>query len=170
MYPNFLIICTTFAGILGVSSLEHQSQLDTVDSFSQYFMHANGGPGDFVKPSIQLSSVERGFVMMSCISSTAGAYTGGSVRVSDWTRFTKTRNAPVIPLIVSMPLNITIAALVGVLVTSAAHEMYGQIIWSPLTLLQYTQAHNYTAACRAGTFFAGVGLLSSQIFVSWWRT
>jgi NCS1 family nucleobase:cation symporter-1 len=65
-----------------------------------------------------------------------------------------------------MPLNITIAALVGVLVTSAANEMYGEIIWSPLTLLQYTQATNYTAACRAGTFFAGLGLLSSQVFVS----
>jgi hypothetical protein len=44
-------------------------------------MHANGGPGDLVKPSVELSAVERGFVMMSCISSTAGAYTGGSVRV-----------------------------------------------------------------------------------------
>lgn len=146
LYPNFLIICVTFAGILG------------------YFIHTNGGPGDLIKPTITISPVERGFAVMSSISSVAGAYTGGSVRVSDWTRFTKTRRAPIIPLIVSMPLTVTIGALVGVLVTSAANEMYGEIIWSPLTLLQTLQANNYTAACRAGTFFAGVGLLSSQVF------
>lgn len=68
-----------------------------------------------------------------------------------------------------MSLIITIAALVGVLVTNAASEMYGEILWSPLTLLQCEQVHNYTAACRAGTFFAGAGLLSSQISVSLWR-
>lgn len=146
LYPNFAIICVTFAGILG------------------YFIHTNGGPGDLIKPTIAISPVERGFAVMSCISSVAGAYTGGSVRVSDWTRFTKTRRAPIIPLIVSMPLTVTIGALVGVLVTSAANEMWGEVIWSPLTLLQTLQANNYTAACRAGTFFAGVGLLSSQVF------
>ena len=31
-------------------------------------------------------------------------------------------------------------------------------------LIQYLQAEHYTAACRAGTFFLGCGLLCSQIF------
>lgn len=33
-------------------------------------------------------------------------------------------------------------------------------------MLQYVQALQYTPACRAGTFFAGVGLLTSQVFVN----
>lgn len=147
LYPNFLIICVTFAGILG------------------WAIHANGGPGDLVSPAFELSKVDTGFAIMSSICSVAGAYTGGSVRISDWTRFAKTRGAPVIPLFVAMPVTVTLGALVGVLVTSAVKSMYGVIIWNPLLMLQHLQLVHYTPACRAGTFFAGAGLLSSQIFV-----
>jgi NCS1 family nucleobase:cation symporter-1 len=102
--------------------------------------------------------------MMSSISSVAGAYTGGTVRVSDWTRFAKTKRAPVIPIIIAMPLTVTTGALIGVLVTSASFELYGQVLWNPLVLLQYVQDTSYTPTCRAATFFAGCGLLSSQVF------
>lgn len=149
LYPNFVVICVTFAGILG------------------WAIHSNGGPGDLVAPAFELSSVDRGFAMMSSICSVAGAYTGGSVRISDWTRFAKTRSAPVIPLFVAMPITVSLGALVGVLVTSAVKGMYGVIIWNPLLMLQHLQAVQYTPACRAGTFFAGAGLLCSQIFVSY---
>lgn len=102
--------------------------------------------------------------MLSSISSIAGAYTGGTVKVSDWTRFAKTKNAPIIPVTIAMPLTVTLGALVGVLTTSASYELYGQVLWNPPVLLQHLQAEHYTAACRAGTFFAGLGLLISQIF------
>ena len=108
--------------------------------------------------------------MLSSISSIGGAYTGGTVKVSDWTRFAKTKNAPVIPIIIAMPLTVTLGALVGVLTTSASYEMYGQVLWNPPVLLQFLQAEHYTAACRAGTFFAGCGLLCSQIFENIVRT
>ncbi|KAF2808288.1 uncharacterized protein BDZ99DRAFT_572173 [Mytilinidion resinicola] len=104
--------------------------------------------------------------MMSSMSSVAGAYTGGSVRISDWTRYSKTRNASVLPMAISMPLTVTLGALIGILVTSATNNMYGVVIWNPLLMLQYVQSIHYTAACRAGTFFTGVGLISSQVFVN----
>jgi NCS1 family nucleobase:cation symporter-1 len=63
-----------------------------------------------------------------------------------------------------MPLTVTLGALVGVLTTSASYEMYGEVLWNPTILLQYLQHSEYTAACRAGTFFAGCGLFISQIF------
>jgi NCS1 family nucleobase:cation symporter-1 len=44
--------------------------------------------------------------------------------------------------------------------------MYGTVMWNPLVMLQYVQLHHYTAACRAGTFFAGLGFLSSQLWVN----
>lgn len=149
LYPNFIVTCATFAGILG------------------YFIHTNGGAGALLSSlssAVPISDVDRGFAMLSSISSVAGAYTGGTVRVSDWTRFAKTRRAPIIPIIVAMPLTVTLGALVGVLVTSASYEIYGEVYWNPLVLLQHVQAVQYTSACRAATFFAGCGLLSSQIF------
>ena len=65
-----------------------------------------------------------------------------------------------------MPLTTTLGALIGVLVTSAARSLYGEVIWSPLALLQHTQHVNYTPGCRAATFFAGLAMLSSQVFVN----
>jgi NCS1 family nucleobase:cation symporter-1 len=66
----------------------------------------------------------------------------------------------------SMPIAMTIGAVVGVLVTSATTEMYGFVQWNPLIMLQYVQANHYTAACMAGTFFAACGFFDSQIFVN----
>lgn len=39
--------------------------------------------------------------------------------------------------------------------------------WNSLIMLQIVQAKTYTAKCRAGTFFAGVGLLSVTVFVNY---
>ncbi len=33
-------------------------------------------------------------------------------------------------------------------------------------MLQYVQEHQYTAACRAGTFFVGLAFTGSQIFIN----
>lgn len=104
--------------------------------------------------------------MAQGICSVAGAYTGGSVRIADWTRFAKTRHASTPGMLTAMPLTMTIGALIGVLVTSATLEMYGTLIWNPLLMLQYVQSIQYTPACRAGTFFAGLGFLISQVFVN----
>ncbi|KAH8890333.1 NCS1 family nucleobase:cation symporter-1 [Thozetella sp. PMI_491] len=149
LYPNFVVTCAAFAGILG------------------YFIHANGGAGSLLSTlssAVEITETDRAFAMLSSISSIGGAYTGGTVRVSDWTRFAKTRRAPIVPIIIAMPLTVTLGALVGVLVTSSAYDIYGEVLWNPLILLQHLQAVSYTPACRAGTFFAGCGLLSSQIF------
>jgi NCS1 family nucleobase:cation symporter-1 len=148
LWPAFLCTCVTFAGALG------------------WAIHANGGPGNLVLPVIKITTVEGRYAMVQGICTTAGAYTGGSVRILDWTRFTSTPNAPRPAMATSMPISMTIGALIGVLVTSATTEMYGFVQWNPLIMLQYVQAHHYTAACRAGTFFAGCGFFGSQIFVN----
>jgi nucleobase:cation symporter-1, NCS1 family len=52
----------------------------------------NGGRvGDLVSPQIDVPSGQVGFLMVQGISSIAGTYAGGSDRVSDWTRYAKTR-------------------------------------------------------------------------------
>lgn len=130
-------------------------------------IHANhGSAGNLVAPAIKLSKSDQAFRMAQGICSTAASWTGAAVRGSDWTRYAKTRNAPIASQLTAAPFTITLTALIGVLVTSAAKEMYGTVIWNPLLLIQHVQHVQYTAACRAGTFFAGCGFLSSQIWVN----
>jgi NCS1 family nucleobase:cation symporter-1 len=127
----------------------------------------NGGsPGNLVSPSLHLSKAEAGFRIIQGITSVAGTYTGGSDRVSDWTRYGRARHTST-PAIIVLGLTVILTALVGIISTSALAERYGSIQWNPLITLQIVQATSYTAACRAGTFFAGLGLLSVTVFINY---
>lgn len=127
----------------------------------------NGGsPGNLITPAIPLTKAEQGFRVVQGITSVAGTYTGGSDRVSDWTRYSRKRHSYT-PAVAMLGVTVILTALVGVISTSALAEVYGEVQWNPLITLQMVQATHYTAACRAGTFFAGVGLLSVTVFVNY---
>jgi nucleobase:cation symporter-1, NCS1 family len=61
------------------------------------------------------------------------------------------------------PLTICITALCGLLITSATATLYGEYIWNPFELLIYIQQRSSSPGARAGTFFAGLGFLASQL-------
>ncbi|KAF1994741.1 hypothetical protein P154DRAFT_475473 [Amniculicola lignicola CBS 123094] len=127
----------------------------------------NGGsPGNLVAPAIKLTKAEAGFRIIQGITSVAGTYTGGSDRVSDWTRYGRRRHSST-PAIIVLFLTVILTALVGIISTSALFERYGTLQWNPLIILQQIQAEYYTPKCRAGTFFAGLGLLSVTVFVNY---
>ncbi|KUJ16042.1 uncharacterized protein LY89DRAFT_648168 [Mollisia scopiformis] len=130
-------------------------------------VHENGGsPGNLITSSLKLSKAEAGFRVIQGITSVAGTYTGGTDRVSDWTRYGKKRHTST-PAIITLAVTVILTALIGIISTSALAERYGEVQWNPLIMLQSVQAMNYTATCRAGTFFAGVGLLSVTVFVNY---
>lgn len=130
-------------------------------------VHANGGsPGDLVSPAIKLTRAEAGFRVVQGITSVAGTYTGGTDRVSDWTRYGRSRHVST-PAIATLAITVILTALVGIISTSALAERYGMLQWNPLIMLQWIQQNNYTATCRAGTFFVGIGLLSVTVFVNY---
>ncbi|CAG8983072.1 hypothetical protein HYALB_00006100 [Hymenoscyphus albidus] len=64
---------------------------------------------------------------------------------------------------VTCPLTIIITALCGVIITSATNEIYGEYFWNPFELLLHIQKVSLTPAARAGTFFAGLAFLASQM-------
>ncbi|RDW57037.1 hypothetical protein BP6252_13909 [Coleophoma cylindrospora] len=148
LYPSCIITAVTFFGILG------------------WAIHQNGGTGPIIASKIKLTSMERSFKFLQCVSSTAASWSGSGDRLSDWTRFSRYRHASSPALLVGLVLSMVPTAIVGVLVTSAFYQMYGTSIWTPLGMLLYVQGAHYTPACRAGTFFAGIGLLTSQIYVN----
>jgi NCS1 family nucleobase:cation symporter-1 len=148
LYPSILITSATFLGMLG------------------WVIHQNGGMGPLIASPIKLTHTKRAFLFLQCVSSTAASWGGSGDRLSDWTRFSKSRHASTPSLLTGLPITLTLTAIVGVLVTSAFFEMYGLPIWTPLGMLIHVQQVHYTPLCRAGTFFAGIGLLSSMIYVN----
>ncbi|KFA81703.1 hypothetical protein S40288_08095 [Stachybotrys chartarum IBT 40288] len=128
-------------------------------------MASNSG-ATILPPSTELSSSDRSFRILLAMSSVAGSWTGSAIRQSDWTRYTRSRHSVVWQQMITGPISTVICATMGVAVTSAVTEMYGQAIWNPITLLSFLQHNNYNAATRAGTFFAGIGFFMSQMSVN----
>lgn len=91
--------------------------------------------------------------------------TGTSVRFSDWSRYAKTPRSPLLGIWLVGPVGLVLTGMFGVFVTSACQEMYGTVLWQPISLLLHIQAVDYSPAVRAGTFFAGVGWFMSQLAV-----
>jgi nucleobase:cation symporter-1, NCS1 family len=80
----------------------------------------------------------------------------------DWTRYARTPNAALFGQAITAPVTISITALCGILIASASSLIYGQVFWNPFLLLLHVQKA-MTPASRAGTFFAGTGLVASQL-------
>ncbi|KAK3314112.1 permease for cytosine/purines, uracil, thiamine, allantoin-domain-containing protein [Apodospora peruviana] len=127
---------------------------------------ANKGAGNLVAPPVAISAAETTFQFFQAICSLAATYTGVAIRHSDWSRYTKTPAAARLGACVASPLFVAIAAIVGILVTSASKDLYGIIIWNPMSLLAHIQVVDYSATTRAGTFFAGLGWFLSQLAVN----
>jgi NCS1 family nucleobase:cation symporter-1 len=148
LYPCCIMTAITFFGILG------------------WTIKKNGGTGPIVSSTVHLTGRQRAFTWLQCASSTAAVWGGSGDRLSDWTRFGKSKHSSTPALLFGLVLAITPTAIVGVLVTSAFRQMYQTQIWTPLGMLLYIQNIEYTPSCRAATFFAGVGLLANQIYIN----
>lgn len=146
---NLVISSATLLGIMG------------------WAVAANGGAGNLVTPAVAVPKSQIGFLMVQGITSVAGTYTGGSDRVSDWTRYARSRHASTPAQLTALPITVTLVALVGIIATSATSELLGTTQWNPMIMLQQVQMTWYTPACRAGTFFAGVGLLCVTVFINY---
>jgi NCS1 family nucleobase:cation symporter-1 len=134
----------------------------TVFSLFVWAVASNGG-APLAPPEKKISSSTRSFQILRAMSAVAGAWTGACIRQSDWTRFAKTRRAPVVHQLVSGPVTVTICATLGAFATSAINDMYGKLIWNPISVLQFLLEDNYNASTRAGCFFAGMGFFISQV-------
>ncbi|KAK2616755.1 hypothetical protein QQS21_000367 [Conoideocrella luteorostrata] len=97
-----------------------------------------------------------------------GAWGGGTLGQSDWTRYATKKMAPVPSQLVASPVTITVTAVIGIVVTSAAKDILGgEVIWNPIYLLAAMQEHyGSSSAIRVAVFFAALGLVASQLAIS----
>lgn len=147
LYPSFVAILATLVGITAWACVK------------------NGGTGSLISSSVSITSGQRAFRMVQCMSSVGGTWGAAAERISDWTRFERKRGVSTPAMIFTLPITVTFSAILGVLTATATSQIYGESIWNPLLLLQQIQTSSYTPAVRAGTFFAGCGLLSCEVFL-----
>ncbi|KAI4143684.1 MAG: hypothetical protein LQ341_002852 [Variospora aurantia] len=122
------------------------------------------GAGDLLATSTTQEGSELSWNMLYGMQSFIGGWLGGVLGQSDWTRYSRHQNGTLLGQSFAAPLTICLTAFFGLLITSAASALYGQIFWNPFLLLLFIQSNSASdPATRAGTFFAGLGLLASQM-------
>jgi NCS1 family nucleobase:cation symporter-1 len=110
LYPSIVITTITLFGILG------------------WAIHENHGTGPLISSSIKLTSSQKAFTFLQCVSSTAAVWSGSGDRLADWTRFGKSRHSATPALITGLPIMLTISSIIGALTTSAFYSKYGSAI------------------------------------------
>ncbi|OAA55789.1 Permease, cytosine/purines, uracil, thiamine, allantoin [Niveomyces insectorum RCEF 264] len=125
-----------------------------------------GGPGAMFHEPATTPNI--GWSFMFGITAILGAWGAGTLGQSDWTRYAKRRFAPTLSQLVAAPVTIAVTAIIGIIVTSAAHDVIGgDLIWNPIYLLAAIQEHyGNSSRARAGVFFASLGCVSSQFSIS----
>ncbi|KAG0697825.1 permease for cytosine/purines, uracil, thiamine, allantoin-domain-containing protein [Suillus ampliporus] len=108
-----------------------------------------------------------GWAMLFGITAILGAWGGGTVGQSDWTRYANRPYAPTLSQFIAAPFCIIVCATIGIVVTSCAQEIVGSLIWEPFLLLATLQDYyNDSPRVRAAIFFAGLGCVCAQLGIS----
>ncbi|KAG2145502.1 permease for cytosine/purines, uracil, thiamine, allantoin-domain-containing protein [Suillus bovinus] len=88
---------------------------------------------------------------LSAMNSALGIYASLSVNIPDFTRYAKNERAQYVqPFII--PIAFTLCSFVGIAVTSAGIQLYGEVLWNPLLLID--RWDNRAAAFFASFVFA----------------
>lgn len=108
-----------------------------------------------------------GWAFMFGITALLGAWGGGTLGQSDWTRYASRRYAPTSSQLLASPVTIAVTAIIGIVVTSASRDILGgELQWNPIYLLAKIQDYyDSSSGARAGVFFASSGLVCSQLAV-----
>jgi hypothetical protein len=130
-------------------------------------VHNAGGAGSLFHEPATADNV--GWSFMFGITAILGAWGAGTLGQSDWTRYANRKFAPTLSQLVAAPITISVTAIIGIIVTSASHDILGgELVWNPIYLLADIQEeYNSSSRSRAAVFFASMGMVSSQLAVSW---
>lgn len=122
-----------------------------------------GGPGTLFYTSSTKTGSVLSWNAVFGLQSIVGSQASGCLGQSDWTRYARTTNAALFGQLIAAPIMIVTTSVCGILITSAAETIYGTYVWNPFELLLTIQQHSLSAGARAGTFFAALGFLASQL-------
>ncbi|EKG15517.1 Permease cytosine/purines uracil thiamine allantoin [Macrophomina phaseolina MS6] len=126
-----------------------------------------GGGGPLLTSSAELeTSKELGWGIVSGVSTVIGAIAVGLSNQMDYSRFARKPGDQVFGQWFSIIFFGVIMPLFGCLSSSASQGIYGTAYWNPPDLVQRWLDDAYTPGTRAAAFFAGVGLVVSQLGIN----
>lgn len=99
------------------------------------------------------------------IVSTIGSIAAGILNQNDYARFAKRPRDAILGQLISCPLYAIACSVIGILVTAATQERYGEALWNLPDLLSAIITHGGSHS-RAAAFFGGAALAISQIGVN----
>ncbi|KAI1385016.1 NCS1 nucleoside transporter family protein-like protein [Hypoxylon trugodes] len=105
------------------------------------------------------------WLLMAGINQTIGSIAAGITNGSDFSRYARGWKAYVIGTITSGWITGVLVCLVGLVTTSAAQKIYGEVYWNPPDLLMTMMDNgNGSSASRAGVFFLAFGFGLTSMF------
>lgn len=123
-----------------------------------------GGTGPLVHQPSNFVLMSRGWAWLYAISSNVGGVATGVLNMSDYTRFARKQGVQVLGTIFALQILGTIIPVFAVLTGSATINIWnGQPEWNPLAIIIRWMVVDYSPGARAAAFFAGLGLVVSQV-------
>lgn len=105
------------------------------------------------------------WLMMAGINQTIGGITAGITNGSDFSRYSRGWRPYVIGTITSGWITGVLVCVVGLVTTSAAQKIYGEVYWNPPDLLMRMMENgDGSSAARAGVFFLAFGFGLTSMF------
>ncbi|KAI0029783.1 permease for cytosine/purines, uracil, thiamine, allantoin-domain-containing protein [Vararia minispora EC-137] len=105
------------------------------------------------------------WIMLNCINSNIGSTAAGMVNGSDFSRYGKSKSAFIIGTISCLFAVGIIVSFMGLVVTSAAQNIYGEIYWNPPDLLMRIMGNGRgSAKSRVACFFLALGFALTSGF------
>ncbi|KAI6093663.1 NCS1 nucleoside transporter family protein-like protein [Hypoxylon rubiginosum] len=105
------------------------------------------------------------WLLMAGINQTIGGITAGITNGSDFSRYARNWRAYLIGTITSGWITGILVCLVGLVTTSAAQKIYGEVFWNPPDLLMRMMENGEgSSAARAGVFFLAFGFGLTSMF------
>lgn len=138
--------------IWGLATMGEAGFGDTITNHSD--LPATGGPYSVA------------WLMVYGILTTIGSIAAGILNQNDYARFATRPNHAIFGQAVAFPIYGILCSVIGILVTAATQNRFGEAIWNPASVLSQLITLNPSSGTRAAVFFAGVALIISQIGVN----
>lgn len=127
-----------------------------------------GGVGPLMHTGVTIpegSAWNSSWLMIGAINSSIASITAGITNGSDFSRYAKSKKSYVIGSVSCGIIVGTLVSFVGLVTTSAAQVIYGEVYWNPPDLLTAMIANGEgTRAARVGVFFLALGFALTSLF------
>lgn len=155
---------------------EYYDHILAAGSFCMFFVglgitiwavKANGwSNGPLLTAPITASSSQLGWSWMANLNAWYSFIVAGVANQSDYARFNRRPRDSYIGTMIGVNVMGIVLPLMGIVTASAMLERYKQTFWMPNDICMFWLQEHYDAKSRAGAFFAGLGLLISQLGVN----